>query len=223
MNESIEIWKEIPKYDNYLISNLGNLKSLYFNKSKILKPYKNVYGYYQVGLFRDGKQKKFKIHQLVAMAFLNYKINDHKGVINHKNFDKSDNSIKNIEIISQRNNTNKKHINHSSKYTGVSKFNNKWTATIFIEGKQVYLGIFESEIEASIYYEKALYNYNNGLSIEVKKPKFTSKFKGVRFDKSRNKWIAEILINGKSKYLGRFSSEKRAAEEYNKVKILIQK
>ena len=34
----IEIWKAIPGYDNYQVSNLGNVKSLKFNSEKILKP-----------------------------------------------------------------------------------------------------------------------------------------------------------------------------------------
>lgn len=43
----------------------------------------------------------------------------------------------------------------------------------------------------------------------------TSKFKGVSWDKSRNKWAAQISILGKAFHLGRFNSEIEAAKTYN--------
>lgn len=45
--------------------------------------------------------------------------------------------------------------------------------------------------------------------------KTTSKFKGVHFDKNRNKWKAEITINYKNKYLGRFDNEMDAVKAYD--------
>lgn len=51
--------------------------------------------------------------------------------------------------------------------------------------------------------------------------KYSSKYKGVYFDKSRNKWMAAITINGKKKHLGRFSSEYEAHLAYqNKLKVI---
>lgn len=47
----------------------------------------------------------------------------------------------------------------------------------------------------------------------------TSKYKGVTFDSSRNKWIAQIMINRKHKFLGRFNSPIDAAREYNNAAI----
>jgi hypothetical protein len=46
--------------------------------------------------------------------------------------------------------------------------------------------------------------------------KFTSQFKGVSFDKNRNKWGVKISINGKHTSIGRFNKEIEAAEAYNK-------
>ncbi len=43
----------------------------------------------------------------------------------------------------------------------------------------------------------------------------SSKYRGVWFDKERNKWIARIVIDRKSKFLGRFDSEFDAANAYN--------
>lgn len=45
----------------------------------------------------------------------------------------------------------------------------------------------------------------------------TSKFKGVSFDSSRNKWISSIQVNGKTKHIGRFSEESEAAKAYDLV------
>jgi hypothetical protein len=44
-----------------------------------------------------------------------------------------------------------------------------------------------------------------------------SKYPGVSFDKSRNKWISQIQINGKRKYLGRFLNETDAYDAYQKA------
>jgi hypothetical protein len=47
----------------------------------------------------------------------------------------------------------------------------------------------------------------------------TSKYKGVYWDKNNKKWMSRIKINKKTKYLGRFKSEKEAAEVYNKAAV----
>ena len=44
-------------------------------------------------------------------------------------------------------------------------------------------------------------------------------FKGVSFDKTRNKWYCQITINKKSKHLGRFENEIDAAKKYNEYII----
>ena len=60
----MEEWKDIPAYQGkYQVSNLGNVKSLNYNrtgKEKILKPVKGVDNYLHVYLCKNGKQKKYK-------------------------------------------------------------------------------------------------------------------------------------------------------------------
>lgn len=92
-----EIWKDIPNYEGlYQISNLGRIRSLYNYRGKynILKP-KEKRGYYQIGLRKNKKRKWIAIHRLVALTFIpnpnNYK------VVNHKNEDKLDNKVENLE------------------------------------------------------------------------------------------------------------------------------
>ena len=157
----IEQWKDIPKYDGiYQVSNLGNVKSFKFNKQKLLSPIKDNNGYYCVNLWNNSKRKTIRVHQLVAMAFLNHIPKGYKLVVNHKDLNKQNNKADNLEIISQRENSNKKHLNTSSKYTGVAfhKTANKWVAHIRIKGVKKYLGLFDNEYDAHIAYQKELIN-----------------------------------------------------------------
>jgi hypothetical protein len=84
-----------------------------------LKLSKESNGYLQVGLFKNKKTKVFRVHQIVSMAFLNHNPCGHKLVINHIDFDKTNNNLNNLEITTQRQNTNQKHLTSTSKYTGV--------------------------------------------------------------------------------------------------------
>ena len=66
-----EIWKDIEGYNgDYQISNLGRVKSFKCNKEKILNPYKNKNGYYRIGLKMGKEMKYFRVHRLVAKAFI---------------------------------------------------------------------------------------------------------------------------------------------------------
>lgn len=155
----MEIYKYIKGYKRiYKISNLGNVKSLKLGREIILKKGLSSSGYFTVGLYLDGKSKTHQVHQLVAMAFLGHIPSGHKLVVNHKNFDKLDNRVENLEITTQRNNTNRKHIKSSSKYTGVyrCKTGKKWISTIVINGKKNYLGRFKKEIDAYNTYQNKL-------------------------------------------------------------------
>ena len=104
--EEKEKWLPIENYENYMISNFGNVKSLERNvkrklngdfkiKERILKKQINKYGYCYVILYKNKKPKVFTIHQLVANAFIpNY---NNYPCVNHKNEDKSCNFDWNLE------------------------------------------------------------------------------------------------------------------------------
>ena len=119
-----EIWKQVTGFEDYYISNLGNVKSVKKGRSKILKLGSATNGYKQTTLCNNGVRKLFKIHHLVAFEFLNHKpYHISKLVINHINNDITDNRLSNLELVTQRENTNKKCNNYSSKlsskYAGV--------------------------------------------------------------------------------------------------------
>jgi hypothetical protein len=60
--------------------------------------------------------------------------------------------------------------------------------------------------------------YNQGMRITN-----ASGFKGVSWDKERSKWLAQIRINGKKIYLGRFNSLEAAAQAYNEPALKYHK
>lgn len=105
-----EIWKEIKGFDgNYSASTKGRVKSNGLLKGKnskvrILKTEMSKKGYLRVGLTKDGKQKKYLVHRLVAIAFLDNPNN--LPEVNHRNEIKTDNRVENLEWMSRRDNMN---------------------------------------------------------------------------------------------------------------------
>ena len=152
-----EEYRDIAGYENvYQISNVGNVKSLRTNK--LLKPATCRNGYAYVVLSNNTIKKTSTVHQLVAVAFLNHIPNGHKLVVDHINLNKTDNRAENLRIISNRENSNRDNRIFSSKYIGVSwhKKANKWVASIEIDRKRIYLGLFETEIDAHNAYQNKL-------------------------------------------------------------------
>ena len=154
-----EIWKDIPNYEGYyLVSNFGNIKSIGYGEERYLRLYLNQYGYYRVNLYKDKIRTTKTVHQLVAEAFLGHSACGMKLVINHINFDRKDNRVANLEIVTPRENGNKKHIKSTSKYVGVYwyKSYNKWKAQITFDGSVNHLGYFDCELAAAKAYQDKL-------------------------------------------------------------------
>ena len=102
-----EQWKSITGYEElYEVSSLGRVKSLNYHrtgKEKILKPNKTKDGYLVVWLYKNGKRKFFKIHRLVAEAFLPNPMGFPE--INHKDEVKTNNIVSNLEWCTREYNT----------------------------------------------------------------------------------------------------------------------
>lgn len=106
-----EIFKSIQGYEGlYEVSNFGKVKSIgrydfrgHFRKEKILKPSKKKDGYYAVILYKDGKTKMFRIHRLVAKAFI-HNPNNYPQV-NHKDKIRTNNNVDNLEWCDNKYNT----------------------------------------------------------------------------------------------------------------------
>lgn len=128
-----EIWKPIKDFEgHYQVSNFGRVKSIKFGKEIILK--QNIRrGYYYVGLSKNGKVKYFQVHRLVAEAFLPN--TDNLPQVNHKDENKLNNNVDNLEFCDNKYNSNfgtrnerisKRHSKPVLQYTLDSQFVREW-------------------------------------------------------------------------------------------------
>ncbi len=228
MENQKEIWKDVKGYEGlYQVSSFGRVRSLHKKNNIIVLKSANKGLYLAITLCKNGGQKQECIHTIVAKHFLNHNPNGFNGlIINHKDFNKHNNSKNNLELVTPRENSNRKHIKSTSKFTGVSldKKNGKWLSTIYAYGRHYYLGRFDNEEEAALYYEDAIIAVKNNKTIKVKRKQFSSKFKGVSWDKNKREWLSQITINKKSKYIGHYKNEFEAYIAYeNKLKEITQK
>ena len=98
-----ERWRDIEGFEGrYRISDHGRVFSLL--SKKLLNIYTNSHGYQCVYLYLDGHYKNFKVHRLVAVAFVPNPLN--LPQVNHKNEDKTYNYYTNLEWCSAAYNNN---------------------------------------------------------------------------------------------------------------------
>jgi len=90
-----EIWKEVQGFEDYQISNFGQVKSLKFRKERILKPC-NINGHLSVVLYVDGKCFSFMVYKLIYETFTCDKLKDNE-CIHHKNENSLDNNLNNLQ------------------------------------------------------------------------------------------------------------------------------
>lgn len=107
MSSLVEEWRDVDGFEGfYQVSNLGNVRSLdrYVSykgigsallKGKKMKLSQSVSGYLYVTLQKDGKFKRFRVHRLVAQAFIPNPNN--LSQVNHKDEDKTNNTVENLE------------------------------------------------------------------------------------------------------------------------------
>ena len=124
MENRIEIWKPVVGYEGvYEVSSFGRIRSLdritsyisrtqegkeytttHTHKGKLMKQHNNHFGYKVIALRKDGKYRTYMVHRLVADAFL-FNPNNYP-VVNHKDENKQNNCVDNLEWCTQQYNIN---------------------------------------------------------------------------------------------------------------------
>lgn len=153
----MEIWKEIEDYPNYEVSNQGRIKS---KNGLIRNPSTTKTGYKIIFLCKEGTQKCFGVHRLVAKAFIPNPLE--KPTVDHKDRNKANNWVENLRWatrLEQSANFPKRKTDYElgSMYRGVSwaESNQKYRARLEVNGKnKIYPCFFNTELEAGRAYHK---------------------------------------------------------------------
>lgn len=135
-------WKEIKGYEGYYeVSTTGKIRSVnriikkgdvfISRKSQEMKTFLTR-GYERVSLNKEGRRKKFLVHRLVAETFIPNP--DNKEEVNHKDADKSNNSIDNLEWVTKLENMRHAENNKLIKRNkGSQHYNSKLTEDVVRE------------------------------------------------------------------------------------------
>ena len=118
-NLDSELWRDIRGYEGlYQVSSHGNVKSIdriirdkngrvKISKGRLLAFTVEKDGYFQLHLSKGNVSKLFKVHKLVAEAFI--QPIKGKNLVNHKNGLKQINHVKNLEWVNNKENTQHAH------------------------------------------------------------------------------------------------------------------
>lgn len=137
-----ETWRGIRGFPGYQISSRARVRRI--SSGRILKPWL-IDGLYEIiGLFKHGKCFKKSVARLRAIAFdglrKDQRIDHRRGI-----------GVSQAEIIRSA----RGRIPHSSKYKGVSKRGGHWHSYIHINGRSRLLGVFRTERQAGLAYDRA--------------------------------------------------------------------
>lgn len=161
--------KEIKNYENYMIDENGNVFNI--NTKKFLHGSIGQGGYRYYRLSKNGKKKMFYAHRLVAEYFIDNPLN--LPVVNHKDGNKINNNLHNLEWVSYSDNTKHWHFNNQNiklrktEYYTIDLPNESW-----VEFKNYYIsskGRIRHKIKNNLLKPSIVYGYykvrlsNNGL------------------------------------------------------------
>lgn len=215
----VEKWKNIVEYNDYLVSDLGRVKSIKNNRQIILKSDINNSGYHRVGLSKNGVVDKKFVHHLCFYSFTN-KIKSINLIVDHKDNIKHNNSLLNLQLITHRKNTSKERTNKHSKYNCIIKNSKEeFVLRMWFKNKKYCFGKFKNESLAKEKYDEIIHKLdeNKDISNLIISEKI-HKNKGVHFDKTNKKWRASHYSKGELKQIGRFSTYNEALDALNNYK-----
>ena len=98
-----ERWKKVPELKNVKVSSLGRVKI----NGKIIRPKVNIKGYFVI----EYENKFYLVHRLVAKAFLKHNL-DRYDTIDHLDQNKRNNSLSNLEIVTEEENLKRANENY---------------------------------------------------------------------------------------------------------------
>ena len=153
MISNVEIWKDVKGYEGlYQVSNLGKIESLtriVTNKINVTRVFKGQAmllikskGYLVLSVSKNGNQKVKKAHRLVAQAFIHNP--DSKCCVNHKDGNKLNNNVNNLEWVTPKENND-----HAYK-TGLKNCNHLKKKVVMLSLNGNVIRVFESNKEAGI-------------------------------------------------------------------------
>lgn len=100
--EGVIVPKKIKGYEDYSVDECGNVYS--YKSRRYVSQQKHKDGYFYVGLCKDGQRKLFAVHRLVATHFIENE--SELPQVNHKDENKENNEVSNLEWCDERYNTN---------------------------------------------------------------------------------------------------------------------
>lgn len=213
INDSLEEeWVDITDYEGcYQISTKGQIKScnryvghnyggLRLIKSRILTQSINSSGYKKVRLSKDGIGANFYVHRLIAEHFIDNPQN--KPEVNHKDGNKLNNNISNLEWVTEQENTQHAHDNGLAEISGYNKFKVSQKARKLTD-EQV------KEIR-----EK----YQNGISIKELTQEYNIKHNSIICNIVHNKLYNEIKLSHKDIWKLTIEHLENLRQEYIKTK-----
>lgn len=173
-------YKEVPGFPKYEVNKIGQIRRI--GATSNLMTSTNNAGYKQVTI----EGKSLRCHRAVALAWIGIP-EDPNSVVNHKNPNKKNNHVDNLEWVSNRENVSAGFLlkNKSSKYIGVcwNKNRSKWVAGAKVDGKKKFLGYHLTEELA----RQAYLNFISGEGITNKYTKNPTRFELI-INKIKSLW-----------------------------------
>lgn len=162
-----EIWKPIAEFNGvFEISNLGAIRRFKGGRYHILTPTKSTGGYLRVCLCLNNKNYVRAVHRLVALTFIEK--GAYANVVNHKDGNKLNNALENLELVTQKENhlhalslKRTQRCNHprgayQRKYIkNDGSIKKVWYAQIVFKNKKKKLGVFKNKLEAQGAFKQA--------------------------------------------------------------------
>lgn len=131
LNINNENWKPVEGFEKlYEVSDKGRVRT---TRGLVLKTHQQNSGYLQTTFTLNGKRTKYLVHRLVALHFISNP--EDKKYVNHKNGNKLDNSVENLEWV-----TNSENILHA-RTTGLNPYNLPTLGLKMGKGS-IYRGVF---------------------------------------------------------------------------------